>query len=285
MGETAASRADLVRMQDLVLMQQARLHRISDRGSRRQSAAALQTLFLDLQTVLQPALTLEIGALFAQFSQEMSRRGIEAHAFEANPYTHDAFVRRLARRAPALNYHHMAISDADGEATFQIRRAASGRTMRKATNNSLLTRENPQTEYETVTVPASRLDSFLAGTGLGDRPYSAWIDVEGALSKVTAGFGTALRSCLSLIVEVEEKRFWQDQMLVHDVMDYMDGQGMVPVARDFEYRHQYNLLYLRKDVFARSDVRMVLSRYLSTSHIAGATAVPPVQAGAEDALD
>lgn len=285
MGETAVSRADLVRMQDLVLMQQARLHRISDRGSRRQSAAAVQNLFLALQTVLQPDLTLEIGALFAQFSQEMSRRGIEAHAFEANPYTHDAFVRRLARRAPAMKYHHLAISDADGEATFQIRRAASGRPMRKATNNSLLTRENPNTDYEMVTVPASRLDSFLAGHGLDGRTFSAWIDVEGALGKVTAGFGTALQSCLGLIVEVEEKRFWQDQMLAHDVMEYMDGQGMVPVARDFEYRHQYNLLYLRKDVFARSDVRMVLSHYLSISHVAVSSPALAARPAAEDAPD
>lgn len=284
MGETAVSRADLVWMQDLVLMQQARLHRVSDRGSRRQSAAAMQTRFRDLQTVLLPDLTLEIGALFAQFSQEMSRRRAEAHAFEANPYTHDALVRRLARRAPALKYHHLAISDADGAATFQIRRAASGRAMRKATNISLLTRENPATDYEAVTVPASRLDSFLARNTLEGKQFSAWIDVEGALSKVTAGFGTALRSCLSLVVEVEEKRFWQDQMLVQDMMECMDGQGMVPVARDFEYRHQYNLLYLRKDVFARTDMRMVLSHYLSTSHVAEAPAAT-AQPVAEDTPD
>ena len=157
--------------------------------------------------------------------------------------------------------------------------------MRKATNNSLLPRENPDTDYETVTVPASRLDSFLAGNGLDGRTFSAWIDVEGALGKVTAGFGTALQSCLSLIVEVEEKRFWQGQMLVHDVMEYMDRQGMVPVARDFEYRHQYNLLYLRKDVLARTDVRMVLSHYLSISHVAAsspAVAALPAAAGALD---
>jgi FkbM family methyltransferase len=272
MGVTTA---DLIRLQDLVLLQQARLHLLSDRVSRRQSAVAVQALFLELQQVLQPEVTFEIGALFAQFSQEMSRRGVEAHAFEANPYSHDSFVRRLARRAPALKYHHMAISDADGEATFQIRRAASGRPKRKATNNSLMTRENPETSYETVTVPASRLDSFMAKNGLGGRPFSAWVDVEGALGKVTAGFGDALRSCLSLIVEVEEKRFWQDQMLVHDVMAYLDEQGMVPVARDFEYRHQYNLVYLRKDVFERTEVRMLLEQYLSTSHVAVA---PPLVA-------
>lgn len=275
MGDTGASQADLIRMQDLVLMQQSRLHDLSDPTSRQQSAAAVRTLFLDLQTVLRPEVTLEIGAYFSEFSQEMSRRGADAHAFEANPHTHDAFVRRLARRAPALHYHHLAISDADGEASFQIRCAPSGRPKRRAANNSLLTREGLNVEYETVTVPASRLDSFLASNGLAEKTFSAWIDVEGALGKVTAGFGTALASCLSLIVEVEEKRFWQDQMLVQDVMAYLDGQGMVPVARDFEYRHQYNLVYLRKDVFARTEVRGVLAQYLSRSHAAAPAPVAP----------
>jgi FkbM family methyltransferase len=214
----------------------------------------------------------------------MSRRGAEAHAFEANPHTHGAFLRRLSRRAPSLHYHHLAISDADGEATFQIRLSPSGQPKRKAANNSLLPREDPNVEYETVTVPASRLDSFLARNGLAEKSFSAWIDVEGALGKVTAGFGTALKSCLSLLVEVEEKRFWQDQMLVQDVMAYMDGQGMVPVARDFEYRHQYNLVYLRKDVFTRTDVRGVLAQYLSRSHAAAPAPGLPATTGAPDQI-
>jgi hypothetical protein len=44
-------------------------------------------------------------------------------------------------------------------------------------------------------------------------------------------------------------------------MRYFSGQGLVPVARDFESAHQYNLVYLRKDTLARPDVRLALSRH------------------------
>jgi FkbM family methyltransferase len=266
MADSDFGRDDLLRLQDLVLLQQAGLHDISHRIGRRRSAAEVQILFRDLQQVLQPELTLEIGAHAAPFSQEMARRGIEAHAFEANPYNHQAYVGRLARRAPDVRYHHMAVSDVDGETTFQIRKGEGGRALRKAGNNSLLKRQSGGENYETVTVPACRLQSFLSDNGLLGRTFSAWIDVEGALGKVTSGFGTALQSCLSLIVEVEEKRIWQDQMLAFDVMVYLDREGMVPVARDFEYTHQYNMVYLRKDVFQMPLVRLVLARFLSVSH-------------------
>jgi FkbM family methyltransferase len=261
---------DLLRLQDLMLMQQSRLHDVLSRSGKRHSAARLQVLFRDLQLVLEPELTLEIGAHAAPFSQEMSTRGIEAHAFEANPYNHQAYVGRLGRRAPGLRYHHMAVSDEDGEATFQIRKGEGGRALRKAGNNSLLKRQSGGDNYETVTVPSCRLQSFLAANGLEGRKFSAWIDVEGALGKVTAGFGTALQSCLSLIIEVEEKRIWEEQMLAFDVMRYLDREGLVPVARDFEYPHQYNMVYLRKDVVLLPKVRQMLTAYLSVFHAAPA---------------
>lgn len=268
MVETAVTRGDLLHLSDLVLMQQARLHDLSTKAGRSRSAAALQGLFRSLQEVLKPEFTVEIGAHSAQFSQDMSRLGIEAHAFEANPYNHAAFAGQIAKFAPDVRYHHMAVSDADGQATFQIRLDDSGQAMRRTGSNSLLPREDNTTAYEMVTVPACRLDTFLNQTALKGREFSAWIDVEGALGKVTAGFGPALQSCLSLIVEVEEKRYWQDQMLVQDVMAYLDGQGMVPVARDFEYVYQYNMVYVRRDVMARRAVRLALTTYLATSHSA-----------------
>ncbi len=265
-AETGVTRQDMLHLQDLMLMQQARLHDLSDKAGRKQSALALQGLFLALQTALEPDFTLEIGAHSANFSQDMARRGIPAHAFEANPYNYTAFAPDIRQHAPGVHYHHMAISDEDGEATFRIRLDDQGQALRRLGSNSLLARDDPDTQYETVTVPASRLDSFLQRHALGGHSFSAWIDVEGALGKVTAGFGSALHSCLSLIVEVEEKRYWQDQMLVREVMDYLDAQGLVPVARDFEYLRQYNMIYLRKDMLALKGVRSALVGYFATSH-------------------
>lgn len=171
----------------------------------------------------------------------------------------------------------MAVSDVDGEATFQIRKGEGGRALRKAGNKSLLKRQSGGDNCESVTVPECRLQSFLTLNGLDGRACSAWIDVEGALGKVTAGFGPAREFCLSLIVEVEEKCIWVDQMLAVDVMQYLDRQGTMPVARDFGCPHQYNMVYLRKDVMQLPKVRQVLTAFLAVSHAEPAPAA--AQAG------
>lgn len=256
---------ELLHLQDLMLLQQARGVNLGSREERLKSRDRLQGLFQSLQKMLKPELTLEIGAHAAPFSRRMARMGIEAHAFEANPYNHAAFAPHLRRRAPKVNYHHMAISDTDGSITFEVMASRGGKALNKvAANNSLLQRSNASLEYESVTVPSMRLDSFLTENALEGRSFSAWIDVEGALGTVAKGFGTAFRSCLSLIVEVEEITFWQGQMLYLDVMRYFSGQGLVPVARDFEAAHQYNLVYLRQDMLQRPAVRLALAGHFQS---------------------
>lgn len=260
---TAASLDDLVHLQDLNLMQQARGIDLSSLDARLKSRDRMQAFFQQLQRFLKPELTLEIGAHMAPFSRKMSRLGFEAHAFEANPYNFAAFSDYLRRRAPKVRYHHLAVSDADGEVPFQIKESRSGKAVSKvAGNNSLLARSNDSYAYESANVPSVRLDSFLRQNALEGRSFSAWIDVEGALGKVTSGFGSALQSCLSLIVEVEEASYWQGQTLYFDAMRYFASQGLVPVARDFESVHQYNLVYLSKDMLQRPAVRLALTRYL-----------------------
>ncbi len=247
---------------DLLLMQQAQRYSLDIKSERNRSRDDLQGLFADLQAVIQPQFTVEIGAFTATFSQLMAGMGITAHAFEANPYNYEKFRARIAASAPAVRYHHLALSDRDGEVSFHVKDTKGGQTIRKeAGNNSLLQRNDASYGYETVSVPATRLDSFLAANGLNQGEFSAWIDVEGALHQVTGGFGSALEHCLSLIVEVEETAYWKDQMLVGDAMRYFGAQGLVPVARDFESRHQYNLVYLRADMLGKPGVRLALTRF------------------------
>jgi FkbM family methyltransferase len=196
----------------------------------------------------------------------MAGEGVEAHAFEANPYNYQAFVGRIKESAPAVHYHHLAISDTDGEVTFHVKESKGDKALNKvAGNNSLLVRSDDSFLYEKVTVPSRRLDSFLAEGGLTGRTFSAWIDVEGALGPVTKGFGGALETCLSLMVEVEEVAYWQGQMLVFDAMRYFAEQGLVPVARDFEYSDQFNLVYLRKDMLLHPEVRLTLTKFLQST--------------------
>jgi hypothetical protein len=66
---------DLVHLQDLSLLLQARGVDLDSREQRLRSRNRLQDFFQRMQQILQPEVTLEIGALKAQFSQRMARLG------------------------------------------------------------------------------------------------------------------------------------------------------------------------------------------------------------------
>ncbi|MCX8508530.1 MAG: FkbM family methyltransferase, partial [Rhodobacteraceae bacterium] len=232
---------------------------------RRTSRDRLQALFYALQTAIKPDMTLEIGAFAAGFSTRMARAGIPAHAFEATPYNYKRFHDSLAALGLPLTYRNCAVSDVDGEVTFEIKTKVNGRDVSPDKgNNSLLKRSEEQGEidYETVTVPSTTLKSFLAREKLTQKSFSAWIDVEGALSKVIGGFGTSLKNCQSLIVELEELPYWQGQMLFDEAMRWFIGQGFLPVARDFESRFQFNVVFVRPAQLKRPEVRLALAQHL-----------------------
>ena len=266
MTEDARPTVDPTTLMDLMLLQQARLFDLSSRNGRYESRDRLQSLFMGLQAAIKPAITLEIGARGANFSQKMASRGIRAFAFEANPHVFQRFAKPLASRFPNLSYRHCAISDIDGEVTFEIKAQIKGNAVDAAAGtNSLLKRmdERGLVEYEAITVPSLTLDGFLAAEGLTDQSLSAWIDVEGALSKVTGGITTGLSHCQSLIVELEDFGYWDGQMLHHEAISWFVQKGFLPVARDFEGPNQFNVIFLRADQLQRPEVRLALTLFLA----------------------
>lgn len=266
---------DAATLLDLLLLQQARHTDLSSRKARRASRDRLQALFRDLQAAILPDMVLEIGAYDAGFSTRMAKAGVRAFAFEANPHNFRRFGAGLARLAPLLSYRHCAIGDVDGEVTFEIRARIDGQDIaRDAANNSLLRRSGAAgaIDYESVTVPSLRLESFLRAEGLSEQSFSAWIDVEGALSKVIGGCGSALRNCQSVIVELEEVPYWEGQMLFHEAIGWFVGQGFLPVARDFESRHQFNAVFVRSERLRQPKVRLVLARHFGGGADAAADA-------------
>ena len=249
-----------------MLLQQARNYDLNDPAARRRSRDDLQQLFYGLQKPLKPQAVLEVGAYRAEFSVRMARAGIEAHAFEANPYNHRKFADEIAATGYPVSYHNCAMGDRDGEVSFQIKRRVNGTEVSPgARNNSLMRRAGDfgEVEYETVTVPSVTLAGYLATHGLARKTYSAWIDVEGALGLVTAGVGGGLKNCLSLIVEVEETAYWDGQMLYSDAMAAFHRQGFVAVARDFESRFQHNIVFLKAPLLTDPAVRLLLAGHFA----------------------
>ncbi len=250
------------RMIDLMLLQNAANYDVGNEAERHRSNEDLISLFYMLQDRIHPDLTVEIGAFNAKFSIEMKRRGFRAIAFEASPHNYEFFRKDPDLASSGVEYLHTAISRKDGFIDFQVQRKIDGVDADPVRgNNSILFRNRDGIEYETASVPSASLTGFFQAHGLEGKSFSAWIDVEGAIGDVLDGAEAVLNSCLTLLLEVEQHRFWRDQRLATDVMDHLIRRNLIPVARDFEYAHQYNLICVRRELLETAAVREALVLY------------------------
>ena len=80
---------------------------------------------------------------------------------------------------------------------------------------------------------------------------SLWIDVEGATKNVLHGFSDSFRrgTILSVLIEVESKPQWQDQWKDLDVVSFFISNNFIPILRDNEYKNQFNIIFIREDLF------------------------------------
>lgn len=271
-------------MHDLFLLATASHYDLQDAEERKRSAHELVELFFRLCKVLQPDLFIEAGAKDASSSRRASSdlRAARIVAFEANPYTYAKFRGRNPPES-AVEYLHLALSDAAGDVTFNVRKTSRG-TPRPDGHGSLMER-GPSYEYdfEPVTVTATTLDTFFAESEF--HSCAAWIDVEGAAGAVLSGGEDVLDKASVAIVEVEDRELWQQAWMMPDVAGFLYDRGMVPVARDFEYRYQYNMVFVRKALLGNDDLRLRLAQHLSATGAgwrADPARLPPDGAGTED---
>lgn len=253
---------------DLALLQSASRFDLSGRAGRNASARWLSELFVGLVgRILKPRLVLELGAAEASFSRRVAPlfHKTEVHALEANPYV---FRKHLGEAEQAgVFYHHLAVGDAVREATLKIARKRDGAPVSATkTNNSFRTRAM-DVEYEDAVVPMVTVDHFVAERSLGGRTCAMWVDVEGLALEVLTGAGETLKSTLAVMVEVEDKPMWIGQRLSGDVQAHMFDAGFIPVARDFEYESQYNLLFLARSALTNPHVRLALETAFAQSPV------------------
>lgn len=241
------------------LLQTAALFDLTTSEGRLYSHKALTDLFYDIQGFVRPKTFLEFGAFDAHFSRTIRHLHPFSRviAFEANPYNYKHFTSEHDFAGINVEYHHLAVSDADhGTISFQVQRKRSGQDASPVKGDDSLLKRNVSdvhesyrdVEYETVSVDAITLDGFLNDAQFGMDDFSAWIDVEGALKQALSGATRTLSRTRSLIVEVEEKPHWSAQWLASDVDEFLSSLGFVPIARDFEFEHQYNIIYVKPEV-------------------------------------
>src|SRR5674476_201404 len=130
-------------------------------------------------------------------------------------------------------------------------------------SSELLRRQNTDTEYEDLTVEGVTLDGFFGIDA--QEPVCLWIDVEGASGHVLRGATALLRRTELVLIEVEEKLMWEGQWRSIDVIEFFLDAGFVPLTRDAEYNQQYNIIFVREDVYERPDV--LWSHELHTNYL------------------
>lgn len=258
-------RQQILRLFDLQLKQLAVHYDLWNGNGRKRSAEALRTLYCSFVKNVQPKLAIEAGANDASLSLRLRKIVPEARivAFEANPYNVEHYRSKTDFEAERIEYVGAALARENGNLTFHIRTSVAGVEKPRLTGqSSILRRTDPMTTYETVTVDAITLDSFFAGQVAKD--CVLWVDVEGATGEVLSGANRIIDDASVVFVEVEERGIWEEQWLAKEVMAFMLDRGFVPVARDFEYRHQYNLLFVRDSVMDEPEVRVSLDWFYST---------------------
>lgn len=248
----------LARSYDLAMLQTAALFDLSSKAGLKRSHAWLAALFQEMTRACEPEVVLELGAFQAEFSVAARAQlpRAEIHAFEANPYNIARYGKRLRRGG--VDYHHLAVGDAVGMATFNVVRREAGQEADPVRGNNSLRTKPVDAEYEAVEVPMVTIDHFLGERGLAGRPVVMWIDLEGCAFEALTGAAAALAHTRLIFIEVEDTPLWTGQKLSGEVMRHLVGAGFMPLARDFQSKRQYNLIFGRPEILDRAPVRQAL---------------------------
>lgn len=255
--------SDLSRLYELQLLSTAAYYDVSQKQGRQSSARDLTNLFLAITKVVKPDVFFEAGAESAETSRKIRNilPNTRIYAFEANPYNFKKYQEEFNYAEHDIEYLNLALSDSAGQLSFYLRESVGGKGMPRETGqNSILKRTDPSTTYEELTIEAVTLDRYFSA----GEDNCLWIDVEGASQQVLKGATRLLRHTQVAFVEVEEREFWEGQWLAPTTVQFMAEHDLIPVARDFEYLSQYNILFLSHRAFANHYVRRVLQAYHST---------------------
>jgi FkbM family methyltransferase len=244
---------------------------IAENAERKRSTQELTSLFYQIQAVVAPTHFVEVGAHEARFSCDMA--ALYPHskvvAFEGSAINYAHFTSLIDYAARKVDYRHSLVSDIDGKTEMMLQTSWEGRPFPLIKgNDSMLRRNLSGMEYERHDVASTRLDTAFADVGTEGILFSLWIDVEGAAEQVFSGANTVLSNTSSIFIEVEEHQFWENQWLFDDVQAHLTKRGFFPLARDFEYPHQFNVIFIHQLVWRVAAIRAAYNSFLSRiSHL------------------
>lgn len=241
------------------LVMQSALYDLPDKKERQRSNAELANLFANIIVNSKIDSFFEIGAFNADFSMFIKDKVKNVVAFEASIKNYNNAKNNLS----GIEYLNMAVSNQDGEININVPISAkSGIETINMGSSSILIKDNDEdTVYEKNKVLSTKLDTFIKNKKWDSQNNTLWIDVEGASLEVLLGAENTLKNTKAIFIEVEQATFWKDQPLVGKINKFLCDKNFIPIARDFEYENQYNIVYVSEDILYSSAVDISLQMF------------------------
>lgn len=226
---------------------------------RQQSHSALRALHIELVKATSPTTFIEAGACDATVSMEVAAilPGCRCIALEADPETYVRHVNRVA--SSRVEYVAKAACETDGPCLLYAPRWKACQNSRSLkTRNGKYSPETTSHDHTTIEVTGVRIDSLVEERNLPTERISLWIDCEGCGGEVVSGCEDILPKVQTIFLEHEDVDYWNGEMLSSQLFEMLLDKGFVPVARDFEYEYQYNVLWIARDHFFNPLTQRVL---------------------------
>jgi FkbM family methyltransferase len=206
--------------------------------------------FLNMQKILKPDISIEVGAYDADFSKLIARSVSKAYAFEASPEVYEKFKDYMEN----IVYINKAVSNYNGTTQFNIdvrfNPSDVGHNGIKKTSINNWVKESFEIDVECVA-----LDSHF--NDLDSNNVVLWIDCEGANREVLTGANNLLKNVSSIFIETETEYLFEDAWSEENVIHYLEEKDFSLVYREEAYKNQYNCIFIKQGLITKD----ILSLY------------------------
>lgn len=211
----------------------------------------LVELYVKIILIEKPEFIFEIGAREATFTKRVYNLLPDCtfFLFEANPFTYNKYFNDFIK-IKNIHYINCAISNENNFKDFFIPFSLEDKVIDFFRGNSSLhKRFNKSVNYIKRYVPALKLDDFTNKLKINNANLFAWIVSEGHAFQVLKGMKESLHKFKGIFIEVENKSSWVDAHNDKTIYNLLEENDFYPIAKDQEYKNQYNIIFLKKSIF------------------------------------
>lgn len=177
-------------------------------------------------------------------------------AFEANPDNFNRMTTDYLVIQDRIRVVNKMVSQTNGTQSFYIQRPVNSTTRTNRGTSSALPRKEIGMENVQVNVESVRIDSILEAEYPKANSVALWVDVEGFAYDVLESLSNSSEKIALIHVEVETQECWPGQRLEPEVVQLLEGMGLILLARG-KNDLQRDLLFIHKNLYSESQKQRI----------------------------